>query len=148
MACGAPGSESFFDPETAKATPAVPAPPPQVAQPAAASTVRTYKGYYRKFEDQTRFQPCGTNTLMDITGSFEAIVLLTERFRWLALYEGAKMYAVFRGSIVTDTPTVTGAKGDTTKGKPRTRFQLVGVDSVRVWQVGDCNGMKISPIKP
>lgn len=87
--------------------------------------------------------PCGTSTLLDVTGTVVARGILKERFRWFASNEGDRMYAVFRGALVTDTPTVRGADGDSAKGAPRTRFFVVDVDSFRTWRISDCNGMKV-----
>lgn len=69
--------------------------------------------------------------------------ILKERFRWYAVWEGAKMYAVFQGAIVTDTPLIKPITVDSTKGPPRTRFYIAEVDSLRVWRNSDCNGMRV-----
>ena len=138
-ACGAPGSDSVFtqgNPKSPSANPApVRAPPPEPIE------TRAYAGYYRKSGKDSRFLPCGTTQLLEITGPPVAQILLRERHRWNAMWEGAKLFAVFRGTIVTDT--VTAAPGDSVKPGPRKRFYLVEVDSMRNWEKEDCNGMRI-----
>lgn len=137
-ACGAPGSDSVFtrnNPRTA----AVDSPSAKVApRPAPRIETKVYAGYYRKLGDDSQFLPCGTKTLLEITGTPLSMILLKERFRWNAIWEGAKLYAVFRGTIVTDT-----VKSDSSNAGPRTRFLLVDIDSMRTWTNGDCNGMRI-----
>lgn len=104
-------------------------------------TTRAYAGYYRKLGDDSQFQPCGTTQLLEITGTPLAQLLLKERFRWNAIWEGAKLFAVFQGAIVTDT-----VRSDSSKTHPRRRFYLVDVDSMRTWRNGDCNGMRIPSV--
>jgi hypothetical protein len=101
---------------------------------------RVYAGYYRKLGDNQQFQPCGTTQLLEITGPPMARLILRDRFRWNAIWEGAKLFAVFRGAIVTDT-----VKSDSSRVRTRSRFWLVDVDSMRTWEKGDCNGMRIRP---
>ena len=137
-ACGSPGSESVFtrnNPKTASldSVGARPRTEPQ------RMVTRQYSGYYSKLGDDSQFQPCGTTVPLDVTGAPIARGILKERFRWNAVWEGAKMYAVFEGAIVTDTAATAG---DSVKG-PRTRFFLIDVDSLRTWRNGDCNGMKL-----
>jgi hypothetical protein len=150
VACGGPGSDSVFTDKDAKAasdeSAARKAAQARLAMAAPPKDVRTFQGYYRKFEEQSGFQPCGTSALLDVTGSAEGQRNLRERFRWSALYEGAKMFVVFRGAIVIDTPMVAGANGDSTRGAIRRRFYLVDVDSLRSWRIRDCNGMKVSNV--
>ena len=53
-----------------------------------------------------------------------------------------KLYAVFQGTIVTDT--VKPVKPDSGPGTVRTRFFLTRVDSLRAWETGDCGGMRVN----
>ena len=99
---------------------------------------RVYAGYYLKQGDRSQFQPCGTTKLLEITAPWETKRMLMERFRWNAIWEGAKLYAVFQGAIVDDT-----TRADSSTARPTKRFHLVGIDSVRTWQKSDCNGMRI-----
>jgi hypothetical protein len=101
---------------------------------------RVYAGYYHKSGDESQFQPCGTTKLLEITASWETKRMLMERFRWNAIWEGAKLFAVFQGAIVDDT-----TRADSSNARPTKRFHLVGIDSVRTWQKTDCNGMRIPP---
>ena len=66
----------------------------------------------------------------------------------IAIWEGAKLYAVFQGALVTDTVKVDSASADSAKAGPRTRFHLVEVKSMRTWERGDCNGMRIPGTAP
>jgi hypothetical protein len=141
-ACGAPGSEDVF---TRKNPTKAPADTPKVvAKPAPRLVTKVYTGYFRKSGDQWQFQPCGTSTLMDITAEPLARLILRDHFRWNAIWEGAKLYAVFQGATVTDTVKADSASADSSKAGPRTRFHLVEVKSMRTWERGDCNGMRIS----
>lgn len=142
-ACGAPGSDSVFtrnNPRTASVDSASstvrPRQVPRIA-------TRVYAGYYRKSGDDSQFQPCGTRTLLEITGPPMAQLMLKERFRWNAIWEGAKLFAVFEGAIVTDSAQADSSKADSSKAGPAKRFWLVAVDSMRTWRNEDCNGMKI-----
>ena len=47
-------------------------------------------------------------------------------------------------AIVTDTPATKGVQGDSAKPRPRTRFYLTAVDSLRTWRPTDCGGMRVS----
>jgi hypothetical protein len=69
--------------------------------------------------------------------------MLKERFRWNAIWEGARLFAVFQGAIVTDSAQADSSKADSSKAVPVKRFWLVAVDSMRTWRNEDCNGMKI-----
>lgn len=104
---------------------------------------KAHGGFYRRLGDDNQFQPCGTRVLLDIVGTPMGRAVLKERFRWTATWQGAKLYGVFQGAIVTDTPGTDGAAGDTAKPTPRTRFFIIGVDSLRPWRDQDCGGMKI-----
>lgn len=104
---------------------------------------KAHGGFYRRLGDDNQFQPCGTRVPLDIIGAPQARAALKERFRWSATWEGAKMYGVFQGAIVTDTPGTDGVAGDTVKPGPRTRFFIVGVDSLRPWRDQDCGGMVV-----
>jgi len=144
VACGAEGSDAVFTngiPKAVAADSVVPVARPQPPR----IEPRLYKGYFRRVGDDPQFQPCGTATPLDIFGPSQARSALRERIRWNEVWEGRKMFGVFQGAIVTDTPRTTGVRGDTaTAGKPRTRFLITGVDSVRTWQAGDCGGMRVS----
>lgn len=100
--------------------------------------MKVYAGYYRKLGEDSQFLPCGTTNLLEITGTPLAMILLKERFRWNAIWEGARLFVVFRGTIVTDT-----TRSDSATAGPRTRFLLIEIDSMRTWKNGDCNGMRI-----
>lgn len=106
-------------------------------------TVKRFSGYYYRLGEVSQFRPCGTGELLDITGTAEGRYLLNERFRFNAVWQGRKMFGVLQGAIVTDTPRTAGAKADTVKPVPRTRFFITGVDSLRTWQASDCGGMRI-----
>jgi hypothetical protein len=144
--CGAPGSDKVFTKGSPKGRPestrvAVapqPAPQPRLQ-------LQKYSGYYRRQDDESRFQPCGMRKPMDITGTAPARSSLQERFRWNSVWVGRPMYGVFVGAIVTDTPEVKarGTPADSAPSVPRTRFFLTAVDSLRTWQSGDCGGMRI-----
>jgi hypothetical protein len=142
--CGGPGSDSVFTKNNPKIAPVDSSKPVavKVVQPPRPVTKR-FTGYYRKVGDESQFQPCGTSAPIDIYGPAIARGILKERFRWYAVWEGAKMYAVFQGAIVTDTPMIKGITGDSTRGAPRNRFYLVDIDSLRVWRNTDCNGMRL-----
>lgn len=137
--CGAPGSDTVFtegNPKLKTAdTTAAKAPPMRLA-------TRTYGGLYHRLGDDNQFQPCGTRVLLDIVGTPQARALLKERFRWSAVWQGAKMYGVFQGAIVTDTPDTRRAGNEGVRPEPRTRFFIVGVDSLRPWRADDCGGMR------
>ena len=140
-ACGAPGSDDVFTGKKAEA------PSPEAkkvaASPAPRTQTKVYKGYFRKAGEDWQFQPCGTSQLLDITALPLARLILRDHFRWNAIWEGAKLYAVFQGAIITDT-----VKVDSAKTGPRTRFQLAEVDSMRTWERGDCNGMRVPDAGP
>ena len=136
--CGAPGSDQVFT----KGNPKVDTAPPQPA-PVARLATRAYGGYYRRLGDESQFQPCGTRIPLDIVGTPQARFALKERVRWTTTWQGAKLYGVFQGAVVTDTPGTNGVAGDTVKPGPRTRFFVVGVDSLRPWRAQDCGGMAI-----
>lgn len=135
--CGAPGSDSVFTRNKPEATAADSPSAKSVPPPTPRIETKLYAGYYRKLGDDSQFLPCGTTRLLEITGTPLAMLLLKERFRWNAIWEGAKLFAVFRGAIVTDT-----VRSDSANAGPRTRFFLVDVDSMRTWRNGDCNGMR------
>lgn len=140
--CGSPGSDAVFTKgnpklDTAKAKVAQAAARPQPAR----ATPKRYEGLYKRSGEVARFQPCGTTIPLDITGTAEGRFLLQERFRWNSYWQGKNLYGVFWGSIVVDTPRVNNA--DTT-GVPRARFFIIGVDSLRNWDRGDCGG-KLTP---
>jgi hypothetical protein len=138
-ACGAPGSDSVFTRNNPRFGRVDSASPKVVAQQQVPTIVtRVYAGYYHKSGDVSQFQPCGTTRLLEITASWETKRMLMERFRWNAIWEGAKLYAVFQGAIVDDS-----TRADSSKAGPAKQFYLVGIDSVRTWQRSDCNGMRI-----
>jgi hypothetical protein len=140
-ACGAPGADDVFT----KGNPRIAAPDsarPALAQPPRIQPKRI-SGYYRRLGEESQFRPCGTNALLDIIGTPDGRFRLQEAFRWNSVWQGRKMFGIFQGAIVTDTPRTTGAKGDTAAPVPRTRFFIMGVDSLRTWQAGDCGGMRI-----
>jgi len=136
-ACGAPGSDAVFLPKakTPAANPsatqaAVPAPPRLVS--------KQYRGWYRRISDTTQFQPCAANAPLDVSGTPAGLALLRQNYRFTAPWPRAKLYSVLQGAIVTDTPAVKGAPGDSAKPVARTRFMITGVDSMRAWHPGDC----------
>ena len=140
-ACGAPGSDSVFtrgnpnfpsvDTPKAKVTPA-PAQAPRIV-------TKAYAGYYRKAGDESQFQPCGTSQPLEITAHPMVRMLLRDRVRWNSIWDGTKLFAVFRGAIVDVPPG-----NDSSKTGPTKRFYLEEIDSMRNWQRGDCNGMRIA----
>jgi hypothetical protein len=75
----------------------------------------------------------------DVFAEGVGLAALRERYRFSAPWQGARMFSVFTGAIVTDT-----APKDTTDVKPvvRTRFFVAGVDSMRAPRSGDCAGVK------
>ena len=143
IACGAPGADAVFtkgNPKVAApAAKAVVAPPPP---PAPELKVKQFRGYYRRYGGDSRFQPCGAAAPLVTTGTWEGRFLLQERFRWMTNAPGQKLFGVFVGAIVTDTVRPQGSKADS-PGTPRTRFFVTSVDSLRGWKTSDCGGMKI-----
>lgn len=141
-ACGAPGSDSVFSQTGSKSAPAgsVTVTPSRPAMPR--YETRPHGGYYRRVGDDPQFQPCGTREPLALFGPPSAMLALKERFRWNAVWEGTKMFAVLQGAIVTDTPK-TAAAESAASGRPRTRFFMISIDSLRVWRAGDCGGMRI-----
>jgi hypothetical protein len=139
-ACGAPGSDQVFTKVGQKAPNPVavrsPAPPP------AAVASKRFKGFYFRLGDTSRFTPCGSKAGLDIFGTNEARFLLRERVRWVSPWQGERMYAVFMGYVVTDTPKVQGRGADSTARIPRTRFFMTAVESVRVREREDCGGAR------
>jgi hypothetical protein len=142
-ACGAPGSDAVFGGNTQKKATIDSAKPGPVRTPAPQLVTKRYEGYYRRYGNESVFMRCGTSVPIPVTGTPIALGILKERVRWHAPWEGARLYGVFQGALVTDTPMVVDAGGDSVRSKPRTRFFLVGVDSFRTWRVRDCNGMKL-----
>jgi hypothetical protein len=141
-ACGAPGGDAVFTKGNPKiATPdsarSAAAPPAPRIQP------KRYTGYYRRLSGESQFRPCGTDALLDVIGTPDARLRLSEAFRWNSVWQGRKMFGIFQGAIVTDTPRTTGAKADTAPPVPRRRFFITDVDSLRTWQSSDCGGMRI-----
>ncbi|HEX6315029.1 MAG TPA: hypothetical protein VFZ73_09225 [Gemmatimonadaceae bacterium] len=145
-ACGAAGSDAVFtkgNPKIGTASETTfAAAASKTRQPARPET-RSYAGYFRRLGDDMQFQPCGTRTPLEVFPTGQARASLRERFRWNAVWEGARMFAVLHGATVTDTPSTKGVPGDTTPAGPRTRFWVIGVDSLRTWRQGDCGGMRI-----
>ena len=140
--CGAPGADQVFT----KGNPKIPAAPDTTkavaANPAPRMQLKQYSGYYVRIDSDSRFQPCGTSTPLEITGTAVGRALLRERFRWMAVETGRRMFAVFQGAILTDTIKPQGS-ADSAAGTARTRFFITGVDSLRTLLAGDCGGMKI-----
>lgn len=141
-ACGAPGSDAVFArnsqkkaADSTKVAPVRPSPPQLVT--------KRFQGYYRRYGGESVFIPCGTTSPLKVTGTPIALGVLRERVRWNAAWEGARMYGVFQGALVTDTPRVAGTERDSVRSKPRTRLYIIGVDSFRTWRVRDCNGMRL-----
>jgi hypothetical protein len=95
-----------------------------------------YEGLYRRAGDDATFRPCGTTASLAITGTGEGRALLADRFRWNSVWQNLPLYAVLRGTILTDTLV---SKGDSAPTVVR-RFFVTGVDSMRAWD-GDCGGM-------
>jgi hypothetical protein len=146
--CGAPGSDKVFIKGTAKAgadSTQVAVTPPPPPRPRDRITPKRFAGLYRRQDDSSRFQPCGTKAPLDVIGTGEARYSLQERFRWNSVWVGRPMYGVFAGAIVTDTPVVQvrGVPQDSVPRVPRTRFFITAVESLRTWQQGDCGGMRI-----
>lgn len=141
-ACGAPGADAVFTKGNPK-IPSVDSSKAIAARTAPQIQFKQYRGYYRRLGDDSRFQPCGANAPLEITGTAEGRLLLRERFRWMAVEQGRKMFGVFHGTILTDTITAQGRAADTTARTTRTRFFITGVDSLRTWQESDCGGMRI-----
>jgi hypothetical protein len=104
---------------------------------------KRFEGFYVRLGDTSRFTPCGNKTGLDIFGNPEARFLLRERVRWISAWQGQRLYAVFMGYVVTDTPKVLGGRGaDTTAAVPRTRFFITGLDSLRAAEREDCPGTR------
>ena len=142
-ACGAPGSDAVFTkgnpriaaPDSARAVAARP--------PAPGMRPRRFSGYYFRQDEESQFRPCGTEALLDVIGTAAARTMLKDSFRWNSVWQGRKMFGVFQGAIVTDTPRTGGGKADTAPPVPRTRFFITGLESLRTWQSSDCGGMRI-----
>ena len=140
-ACGAPGSDSVFTQgnprlqgaDSAGKDSAAPdsEPAPQVA---ARPEIKRFEGQYHRLGGVSQFRPCGAQVALDVYGSGDARYRLQERVRWLAVEQGRRMFGIFYGAIVTDTPKVDGP------ARPRTRFMLAAPESLRTWLDGDCRG--------
>jgi hypothetical protein len=146
-ACGAPGSDLVFtrgNPKTPTPDSASKAAANPDAPPRARIAFLPTKGLYRRIGDDSRFQPCGTRELLQVGGSGEGRFLLAQHFRFNAVWMGRPLYGILRGAVITETlPPRPAAKGADTLPTIRTRFYVVGVDSLRTWLPGDCNGMKV-----
>ena len=141
-ACGAPGSDAMFTGDSTKAADALAArPPAQRQQPRIAT--KAHGGFFRRVGDDYQFQPCGTKVPLNLSVAPQAGRQLRDRVRFTAVWEGVKMFGVLQGAIVTDTPSTKGAESDSVTPGPRTRFYLVGVDSLRTWRPSDCGGMQL-----
>jgi len=103
---------------------------------------KRFEGFYYRLGDTSRFTPCGAKEGLDIFGPPEGRFLLRERLRWTSPWQGLKMYGVFVGYVVTDTPKARGRGVDTTAAIPRTRFFLTAVESLRVREREDCGGAR------
>lgn len=106
------------------------------AQPAPRDEFKQYRGYYRRLGGDSRFQPCGTSTPLEITGTGMARYLLHERFRWMSVEQGRKMYGVFQG-------TIHQRPADSAGGPQGATFFITDVDTLRSWKDSDCGGMRI-----
>jgi hypothetical protein len=136
-ACGAPGSEQVFTKLGEKA----PAPVQARGRGPSAPPIpfKRFEGFYNRLGEISQFQPCGAEDALDVNGTAEARAVLRERFRWNSPWQGLKMFAVFTGSIVTDTPRVKGrAAADTAPPVTRTFFFITAVESLRTVQDADC----------
>ena len=142
-ACGAPGSDTVFSGNSQKKATTDSSRPAPVRPQVPQLVTKRFDGYYRRYGAESEFMPCGTTVPLEVIGTPIARGILRERVRWNAAWEGARLFVVFQGALVTDTPTVPGVNGDSVRSKPRTRFFLVNVDSLRTWRVRDCNGMKL-----
>ena len=142
-ACGAPGSDDVFAGNAQKKATTYSARPAPVRPAAPPVVTKRFEGYYRRYGAESVFMPCGSRVPLEVTGTLIAQGILKERIRWNSAWEGARMFVVFQGALVTDTPKVAGTDGDSVRSKPRTRFFLVNVDSLRTWRVRDCGGMKL-----
>ena len=103
---------------------------------------KQFQGFYFRLGDTSRFTPCGEKAGLDIYGNPEARFLLRERVRWISPWQGQRLYAVFTGYVVTDTPKVHGRGADTTAAVPRTRFFITALDSLRAAEREDCRGAR------
>ena len=142
-ACGAPGSDDVFTRRKPKAAALDSDTVKIVPQFFPTIATRAYAGYYRRVGDDQQFQPCGTTRPLEITAPPVARLILKDAFRWNAVWQGAPLYAVFEGAIVTDTVRADSTTTDSSKVGPRTRFYMVDVKSMRNWRDGDCGGMRI-----
>jgi hypothetical protein len=136
VACGGQGSDAVFVQALSGRGGAQPG--GGLRPPVQAADIRAFRGLYRRSGDEAHFQPCGTATPLEITGSFEGRALLAERFRWNSIWQNMPLYAVLRGAIMTDSV----ASGDSLAPEVVRRFYVTGVDSMRAWD-GDCGGMKV-----
>jgi hypothetical protein len=150
VACGAPGSDAVFKPAGATAAavgtasnPASVLPPPP-PPPARRATPKTFAGYFRLIGNIPQFQPCGTSRPLDVYGASPAMRRLKERIRFGGYWEGAKLFAQLQGAVATDTVRDGSTESDSIRPGPRTRFNLVDVDSLRTWRSSDCGGMRVS----
>lgn len=145
-ACGAPGSDTVFtkgNPKIGSGTDTTFATAASKTRQAMRPDSRSYAGYFRRLGDDMQFQPCGARAPLEVFTTGQARASLRERFRWNAVWEGAKMFAILHGATVTDTPSTEGVSGDTSSPVPRTRFWVMSVDSLRTWHERDCGGMRI-----
>ena len=141
-ACGPPASDAGFGNAKAKsadsagalkkATPPVPQARPSI-----------HRGLYRRLAADSRFRPCGTTAALEVTGTPLGRTQLAEQFRGNSVWQGRNMFGVFEGMVVTDTVVPKVGVADSTTRTIRTRFFITAVESLRTWEPGDCNGMRV-----
>lgn len=140
-ACGPPASDAGLTRQKTKAADSAgaPKPAPRVAQ----AMPSVHRGLYRRVGEDSRFRPCGAPAPLEVTGTGLGRAQLAEHFRWNSFWVGKNMFGVFEGRIVTDTVAPKDAPADSATRTIRTRFFITAVESLRTWESGDCNGMRV-----
>jgi len=141
-ACGPPSSDAGFGKAKTKSADSAGA-LKKVATPVAQARPSIHRGLYRRLGEDSRYRPCATPAGLEVTGTALGRAQLAEQFRWNSVWQGRNMFGVFEGMIVTDTVIPKGAAADSATRTIRTRFFITAVESLRTWEPGDCNGMRV-----
>ena len=141
-ACGPPSSDAGFSKGKTKSADSAGA-LKKAATPVARARPSIHRGLYQRLGDDSRFRPCAAPAALEVTGTPLGRAQLAEQFRWNSIWQGRNMFGVFEGMVVTDTVIPKVAAADSTTPTIRTRFFITAVESLRTWEPGDCNGMRV-----
>ena len=141
-ACGPPSSDAGFSQGKTKAADSAGA-LKKAAPPVAQARPSIHRGLYRRLGDDSRYRPCAAPAALEVTGTPLGRAQLAEQFRWNSVWQGRNMFGVFAGMVVTDTAIQKVAAADTAPRTIRPRFFITAVESLRTWEPGDCNGMRV-----